>query len=378
MKTKIQETYSSDSPARRLQAIASHASTSAKEGETFVLVLPDGGKVTASLAKIGGGSNVIILNCTAVLSYTISETQTFTFDISSVGTRYQGVTSHLPRYKLLTLSPPKTTASKPRDVTISDFWVAIYALYTLHHTQEQLPVTLSQFPNAQAHDIGAYVLKSGLGRTYPISEIVPKKPLASEDILFISRAAFWQGAGTTGYHQHGWLLNPRPIFPSVASYTRTEKVIAMHPLRPAKPQPGEVLYRRWCSAVGQMVEITHFDLDGEHDGTKAAGAGLSKHMAAFHKWHNDERVNTAWGERGSLETHRDYVEGLLKDPHVIPCMLSWDGELMGYVEIVYTKEDHTAQHYPSDIGPGDWERGIHVLVGETKFLGGGRCEWHSR
>ncbi|KAJ3501146.1 hypothetical protein NLJ89_g9471 [Agrocybe chaxingu] len=55
-------------------------------------------------------------------------------------------------------------------------------------------------------------------------------------------------------------------------------------------------------------------------------------------------------------------------------MLSWDGELMGYIEIVYTKEDHTAQHYPVDVVPGDWERGIHVLVGESKFLGGGRSE----
>ena len=53
-------------------------------------------------------------------------------------------------------------------------------------------------------------------------------------------------------------------------------------------------------------------------------------------------------------------------------MLSWNGELMGYVEIVYTKEDHVAMNYPAGVVPGEWERGIHVLVGEDKFLGGGR------
>ena len=91
-------------------------------------------------------------------------------------------------------------------------------------------------------------------------------------------------------------------------------------------------------------------------------------MIAFHKWHNDERMNTARSERGRLETYREYIEQLIADPHALTCMLGWDRELMGYVEIVYVKENHVAPHYPSG---GDWERGIHVLVGENKFLG--RC-----
>jgi hypothetical protein len=112
-----------------------------------------------------------------------------------------------------------------------------------------------------------------------------------------------------------------------------------------------------------MLEITYFDLEGVYDGAKALGGGLMHHMIA----------NTAWGERGSLETRREYVEQLIADSNVLPCMLSWDGELMGYVEIVFVKEDHVAPHYPSDVVPGDWERGIHGLVGEKRSLGGGRC-----
>ncbi|KAF9457052.1 acyl-CoA N-acyltransferase [Collybia nuda] len=53
-------------------------------------------------------------------------------------------------------------------------------------------------------------------------------------------------------------------------------------------------------------------------------------------------------------------------------MMSWDGELMGYVEIVWVKENHSGQYYPNDVIVGDWEWGVHVLVGEDKFLGGGR------
>jgi hypothetical protein len=372
---KLQEMERENVTARRLQAVANHTSVPSqpKEKNTLLLVLPDGGKVDAALAKDPEDPNEIILNGSVVVLYIISESQDFALDVTSVGTRYQGATTHIPKYKLLTLSAPKIPTGRAKDVSIPDFWVAIYALFTLYYTQEHIPVAFSSFLNAD--EIKEYLITTGLGRLYPTSELSVKKFPLTKDIIFLSRATFWQGAGTTGYHRRSWLLNLKPTtFPSVQSFTRNEKVIATHPLRPSKPQPGEVLYRRWCSAVSQMLEITYFDLEGVHDGTKALGGGLSRHMVAFHKWHNDERVNTAWGERGSLETHREYVEQLIADPHVLPCMLSWDGELMGYVEIVYVKEDHVAQHYPSDVVPGEWERGIHVLVGENKFLGGGRCK----
>ncbi|KAF9473696.1 hypothetical protein BDN70DRAFT_899563 [Pholiota conissans] len=71
------------------------------------------------------------------------------------------------------------------------------------------------------------------------------------------------GAGTVGFHTYSyWLLIPKPIFPWVSSYTRSERVISMHPLRLAKLQPGEILYRRYCSAMGQTLDITYFGLDG--------------------------------------------------------------------------------------------------------------------
>jgi hypothetical protein len=48
-------------------------------------------------------------------------------------------------------------------------------------------------------------------------------------------------------------------------------------------------------------------------------------------------VNKAWGERGSLEKHRAYVTEVVNDPAVLPVIMSWNGEPMGYAEITYLK-----------------------------------------
>ncbi|KAF9459716.1 acyl-CoA N-acyltransferase [Collybia nuda] len=284
---------------------------------------------------------------------------------NAIGTRYQGATTHLPKYSALELSAPDDATKASRDIAIADLWAAIYALFTLYHSQEYVP--LASIAATNEDELRRYLMITGLGR--PCQREMGE--VFAENIIFLSRATFWQGAGTTGYHNRGWLLSPAPVYPSTPSFTRSEMVIASHPLRPPKPLAGEILYRRYCAAVGQTLEIVAFDLYGP-EGRNGVNNGISQHMAAFHKWHNDERVNSAWGERGSLETHREYIEGLLADSGVVPCMMSWDGELMGYVEIVWVKENHSGQYYPNDVIVGDWERGVHVLVGEDKFLGGGR------
>lgn len=372
---------------RRLQALANHTVGGAAPAPPSMgaplLVLPDGGIVNISQEQRKEGSSKILHNGAHILSYTVDAHTALAFDAAVAGTRFHGVTTHIPAYPLLTLSAPNTpTAPGFARVAVEDCWTAVYALFTLFYTQEHVPAALGAIANAS--EIRHYLLTSGLGRACPASPTSPPAHTAN-DVLFLSRATFWQGAGITGFHprQH-WLLTPRPPLPPAASYTRSERVIAVHPLRPTKPAPGEVLYRRWCGALRETIDITHFDVDGVRDadyGVSSGGAGgvggaeggrVSRHLAAFHRWHNDARVNAAWGERGALAAHRAYIDTLLADPHALPCMLSWNGELMGYVEIVYTKEDHVAMNYPAGVVPGEWERGIHVLVGEEKFLGNGR------
>ncbi|KAG5636250.1 hypothetical protein H0H81_008653 [Sphagnurus paluster] len=352
----------STTASRRLLSIHNHTSPVPDTADGLVLVLPKGSKVTAV------GSNETFtqlqLDKRPIIEYHILSKLSLALELAAVGTRFEGTTEHIPKANLFEISSPREQTGIFKDIPIADAWVAIYALFTLYRTNEHIPVRLTTVPNAE--DLSKYLTSTGLGRRYQGS----KKLQIAKSVIFLSRAAFWQGAGTTGYHDCGWLLSPTSAFPLIPSFTRSEMVIASHPLRPPKPRAGKALYRRYCTAVGQTLEFVAFDIHGnaEQDG------GLSPHMAAFHKWHNDERVNNAWGEKGNLETHREYIEGLLADPGVVPIMMSWDGELMGYVEIVWVKENHAAQHYPADAAVGNWERGIHVLVGEDKFLGGGRSE----
>jgi len=46
----------------------------------------------------------------------------------------------------------------------------------------------------------------------------------------------------------------------------------------------------------------------------------------------------------------------------------WDDEPMGYTEIIWLRENHISAYIPD--GPHDYDRGLHVLVGEKKFRGG--------
>jgi len=351
---------SSDAEAahRRLKILESHLSSSPPQKAHLVVVLPDGGKLILDTTE---DAHRLLLDTTIIAQFVVEE-QKVTFDAAATGTKYRGATTHLPGYNVISIIP--TGGASAGGLELSDVWTWIYGLITIYHTQESIPLNLSnQLPHRS--EISTYILRSGLGRCYTTA--VTGQSHDGEGIIFLSRAAFWQGAGVQGYHSKGWLPNPQPhLFPLQKEYTRHEKVITSHPLRPQKPDQGEVLYRRWCGGVDRMLEISYFDLEGTGQGDQP-----SKHMAAFHKWHNDERVSSAWGENGSLETHVDYVKGLLLDPHVWPCMLSWDGELMGYCEIVWVKEDHVAHHYPEGVSLGDWDRGVHVLVGESKFAGRG-------
>ncbi|KAF8656962.1 hypothetical protein AX16_002317 [Volvariella volvacea WC 439] len=365
---------------QRLQAIQKHTTSTAPDRGDLVLVLPTGARVTSFSSTNADGINTthIALGGIIISSYRILDTPPVALDISSVGTKFEGATDHLPRYKVLEVMPPQaphTSASEATStISIPNIWTTIYALFTLYSEQEHIPIILHA-SLANENEIREYLLTTALGRL-PTSRV--KQAPYAQNLIYLSRGAFWQAAGTQGYHHLGWLRWHMPNIPMVPAFTRTELVIAAHPLRPVKPQPGQVLYKRWCPTVASMLEFIYFDLEGVTDGVRPKrgedGILMSKHLTAFHEWHNDERVNEAWGEKGGLEAHKEYVEAALKDPAVLPCMMAWDGELMGYTEFVWIKENHVAQHFPVGVVPGDWDRGLHVLVGENKFLGGGRSE----
>jgi acetyl CoA:N6-hydroxylysine acetyl transferase len=122
-----------------------------------------------------------------------------------------------------------------------------------------------------------------------------------------------------------------------------------HPLRPIKPR-GEV-YRRFDARLGMSISLRTVDIDGD--------------LARFNRWQNSPRVASFWQEEGSLEQHREYLGKLEADPHALTLIGCFDDQPFAYYEAYWAKEDRIAPFY--DVG--DYDRGIHMLVGEEHHRG---------
>ena len=122
-----------------------------------------------------------------------------------------------------------------------------------------------------------------------------------------------------------------------------------HPQRPAKPQ-GEV-YRRFDPQLGAWISLRTLDIELD--------------LERFNRWQNTPRVLAFWDEGGSLDDHRQYLEKLADDPHTLTLIGCFDDQPFAYFEAYWAKEDRIAPFYDA----GDYDRGIHMLVGEQAHRG---------
>jgi acetyl CoA:N6-hydroxylysine acetyl transferase len=122
-----------------------------------------------------------------------------------------------------------------------------------------------------------------------------------------------------------------------------------HPLRPMKPK-GEV-YRRFDARLGAWISLRTVDIDLD--------------LARFNRWQNSARVASFWQEEGSLEQHREYLCKLEAEPHTLTLIGCFDDQPFAYYEAYWAKEDRIAPFYDA----GDYDRGIHMLVGEENHRG---------
>jgi len=122
-----------------------------------------------------------------------------------------------------------------------------------------------------------------------------------------------------------------------------------HPVRPEKP--SGVVYERHVALLDSVLTLR--TLDPERD------------LGHFHAWMNSPRIAPVWELQGSRADHRAYFERLERDPHTLPLIGEFDREPFGYFEIYWAKEDRVAPFYAVD----DYDRGLHVLVGEERFRG---------
>ena len=150
---------------------------------------------------------------------------------------------------------------------------------------------------------------------------------------------FWQQARI-------WLPSTQPYaFPQFYVFSQGRR----HPLRPSKPI-GTV-YRKHIPWLDRTLSFRVVNI--AHD------------LERFNRWMNDPVVAHAWGEVGDLVKHRAYLEGIAADPHTIGLIGCLNDEAFGYFEIYWAKEDRIAPFYDAD----DFDRGWHVLIGESHFRG---------
>ncbi|MCB4320895.1 acetyltransferase [Alcaligenes sp. 13f] len=127
-----------------------------------------------------------------------------------------------------------------------------------------------------------------------------------------------------------------------------------HPQRPERPIG--FVYSRYISQLGYRLSFR--GLDPEVD------------QIHLHTWMNNERVNAFWGMQGTPEFHYQLLHALLADKHAQPLIGEFDGCPFGYFDVYWAKEDKVGQHYDA----ADYDRGLHMLVGDDRFRGEHRVE----
>ena len=79
--------------------------------------------------------------------------------------------------------------------------------------------------------------------------------------------------------------------------------------------------------------------------------------ALLRMWLSNPRVSAFWGDY-----HPNFLTDALQSRHSFPAIGMWDGIPFGYFELYWVKEDLLGRHMGYDAG--DFDRGVHVLVGE--------------
>lgn len=152
--------------------------------------------------------------------------------------------------------------------------------------------------------------------------------------------------------------------PPPLQYTFTDGV--RHPVRPKPHRMGEIFYSRFVPSVGRYLSLRVASTS-----TKPVpylgpiGSKPQEHvhltsltdMQLLQTWMAKPRVSEFWGEYKP-----GFLEGALQKRHSFPVIASWDGIPFGYFEIYWVKEDILGRHLAS--GAGDFDRGIHVFIGE--------------
>ncbi|KAL2070014.1 hypothetical protein VTL71DRAFT_14694 [Oculimacula yallundae] len=218
---------------------------------------------------------------------------------------------------------------------------------------------------------------------------------------FSSNSAPWSPSASGPFASGSHL--PTYFPPPPLQYTMTSGI--RHPMRPKPPRQGEIFYTRYIPSIGQYLSFrtaslsqrpvvyngptTLLGVPRHHGGNSISS--LPTHLSIssvadlamppfdttdttmmtdlqlLNKWMNVPRVSKFWGCSGPQETQEAFLKGNLKSNHSFPAIGLWDGKPFGYFEIYWVKEDILGKHLGDRAD--DYDRGVHVLVGEDEFRG---------
>lgn len=257
--------------------------------------------------------------------------------------------------------------------TLAQAWLAVYAIFTVRISEELIRLELR---GKKAALVGQQLKDVLLAIAHP-TQNGQQTPSTTDDntTIVLLRSAFWQGAGSPFGTRAAWLpsespsslpasrpLSSYPLTPLQHTATLTSASdpsspslvhSTRHPLRPAKPAPGSLVYSRWIPHLKETFSMTALDVSDP------------QHLQLFHDWQNDPRVSQGWNETGTLDQHRAYLQAIHDDPHQVALLASWDDTFFAYFEVYWAKEDKLGAYYDA----GDWDRGRHSLVGDVRFRG---------
>ncbi|KAF5022060.1 hypothetical protein F66182_5887 [Fusarium sp. NRRL 66182] len=263
------------------------------------------------------------------------------------------------------------TAEAP---SLGQIWLLVYALFTLRSSVESYRLRLH---GANAAVLGQQLTAVLLAINHPLKGREKREPSnnTDESLVLVLRSTFWQGAGSPFGPRPAWCpaespaclpaSNPLGSYPLTPLHNTTTITVAgdpddpervqqsWHPVRPAKPAPGAVIYSRWIPHLKETFSMVALDYTDP------------EHVRIFHEWQNDPRVSQGWNLTGTLEQHGEYLRKVHDDPHVIAILAKWDDIHFAYFEVYWAKEDRLGGYFNA----GDFDRGRHSLVGDVRFRG---------
>ncbi len=209
-------------------------------------IYPNVGKLRKSLNKgthfpdvgrLPSGSTAIAIDGKRVLDYRSLE-QTASLVLAAVGTPFER-DNPVPKYPVLELSLPESTNSP--SLSLSDAWSVIYALWTILHEQEQIPITFSpEFQRRRRKRTGGIFVTFRTGKESGRPQLCPLHLPSADDVLARRRPGPTLGASSNAAGSKRRAHSAPRLSPNAQSFTRTDTVIAAHPTRAPKPLAGRV------------------------------------------------------------------------------------------------------------------------------------------